>query len=504
MTAAKGGTPPVRPLNLVESSSNSSVTTTKPRSARSTPRASISLLSPGLAGPQEHQPSSDDVVVLEEAHKTLDYEADDAAELKEALRKVLLVADKMSETLASLQATQQSLESQNRALRDREAELETSLLLANSNLTLERANNEMLEEALKREGSAGAAKDIGWKRWSEREGLKRAASTTSSGEIKRPSTPQQETEDGSRRRSSSSGGEDSASASTSPTIPAAVPSGSTVPAESSRFFKFRFGSGVRDSVSARVSPTLPNKSAIMAPVGSLGGGSPAHLTSASLPSLHATTNLSESPAPSRPSTPPPTKEDLAVLRRELESLKTQLSALQADHSMLKSSHASLDASHKTLTKDKQSLEEEIESLSQALFEEANKMVADERKKRAAYEEELEVCRAEKEALKGALKVVEAENGVLRQTSSAEPVSVAPSSPIEVTPDDFGAGDEAQNQDDAGSVSSLQAVKSPTDPTFVIVPAQPHAQNLVPGAAPNPPNRPKKAATPPVSYTPVYI
>ncbi|KAG8940849.1 hypothetical protein FRC04_005000 [Tulasnella sp. 424] len=503
MTAAKGGTPPVRPLNLVESSSNSSVTTTKPRSARSTPRASISLLSPGLAGPQEHQPSSDDVVVLEEAHKTLDYEADDAAELKEALRKVLLVADKMSETLASLQATQQSLESQNRALRDREAELETSLLLANSNLTLERANNEMLEEALKREGSAGAAKDIGWKRWSEREGLKRAASTTGSGEIKRPSTPQQEAEDGPRRRSSSSGGEDSASASTSPTIPAAVPAGSTVPAESSRFFKFRFGSGVRDSVSARVSPTLPNKSAIMAPVGSI-GGSPAHLTSASLPSLHATTNLSESPAPSRPSTPPPTKEDLAVLRRELESLKTQLSALQADHSMLKSSHASLDASHKTLTKDKQSLEEEIESLSQALFEEANKMVADERKKRAAYEEELEVCRAEKAALKGALKVVEAENGVLRQTSSAEPVPVAPSSPIEVTPDDFGAGDEAQNEDDAGSVSSLQAVKSPTDPTFVIVPAQPHAENLVPGAAPNPPNRPKKAATPPVSYTPVYI
>lgn len=499
MTAANGSTPPVQPLNLVDSSSSAFATATKSRSARSTPRASISLLSPGLSAPYQQPLPSEDVVDLEEAQRTLDV-GDDVAELKEALRKVLLVADKMSETLASLRAAHQSLESQNRVLRDRETDLETSLLLANSNLTLERANNEMLEEALKREGSAGAAKDLGWKRWSEREGLKRAA-TTGSGEIKRTSTPQPEGEDGSRRRSSSSG--DSNSISTSPTIPTA-PSGPAAPAESSRFFKFRFGAGVRDSVSAKVSPTLPNKPAIMPPVGSISGNY-AHLTSASLPSLHATTTtttVTESPGPSRPSTPPPTKEDLTALRRELDSLKAQFSTMQTEHSALKSSHASLDASHKTLTKDKQSLEEELESLSQALFEEANKMVADERKKCAAYEEELEVCRSEKDALKGALKVVEAENGMLRQASSMESTSLVPSSPIEVTLDDL--GDDAQGEDDAGSVSSLQAVKSPTDHKFPAAPAQPQADKPGSSSSPSSPNRLKKAATPHVSYTPVYI
>ncbi|KAG9044618.1 hypothetical protein FS837_007843 [Tulasnella sp. UAMH 9824] len=498
MTAASGSTPPVQPLNLVDSSSNAFATATKSRSARSTPRASISLMSPGLSAPHDQQSPSEDVLLLDEAQRTLD--GDDVAELKEALRKVLRVADKMSETLASLRATQQSLESQNRTLRDRETELETSLLLANSNLTLERANNEMLEEALKREGSAGAAKDIGWKRWSEREGLKRAASTTGSGEVNRSSTPQPEGEDGSRRRSSSSGGGDSNSVSTSPTIPAA-PSAAAAPAESSRFFKFRFGAGVRDSVSSKVSPTQPNKPAVMAPVGAV-GGSYAHLTSASLPSLHATNSMTESPGPSRPSTPPPTKEDLAALRRELDTLKAQLSTVQAEHSALKSSHAALDTSHKTLTQDKQSLEEELESLSQALFEEANKMVADERKKCAAYQEELEVCRSEKDALKGALKVVEAENGLLRQTSNIESTILVPSSPIEVTPDDI--GDDAQDEDDAGSVSSLQAVKSPTDHKFAAASAPPQADKPGSSSSPSSPNRLKKAATPPVSYTPVYI
>ncbi|KAG8913508.1 hypothetical protein FRC01_004505 [Tulasnella sp. 417] len=399
MNSKTGGTPPVQPLNLVDSSSSAFATATKPRSARSTPRASISLLSPGLVPPQHHPLPSEDVMVLEEAQRTLDG-GDDAAELKEALRKVLLVADRMSETLASLRSAQQSLESQNRTLRDRETELETSLLLANSNLTLERANNEMLEEALKREG--GAAKDIGWKRWSEREGLKRAASGPGSGEIQRTSTPQPEGEDGSRRRSSSSGGGDSNSVATSPTIPAA-PSSPAAPAESSRFFKFRFGAGVRDSVSAKISPTQPNKPAVMAPAG---------------------------------------------------------------------------------------------------FEEANKMVADERKKCAAYEEELEVCRSEKDALKGALQVVEAENGLLRQTSATGSAPQVPSSPIEVTLDDL--EDDAQGDDDAGSVSSLQAVKSPTDHKFAATPAQPQAEKSGSSSSPSSPNRLKKASTPPVSYTPVYI
>lgn len=53
-----------------------------------------------------------------------------------------------------------------------QTELETALTLARSNLQLALANNEMLEEALKRDGSGG--RDVGWRRWSEREGVRRS------------------------------------------------------------------------------------------------------------------------------------------------------------------------------------------------------------------------------------------------------------------------------------------------------------------------------------------
>ena len=49
-----------------------------------------------------------------------------------------------------------------------------------------------------------------------------------------------------------------------------------------------------------------------------------------------------------------------------------------------------------LKKGKVDMEAELENLSQALFEEANKMVADERRKRAETEESLKELKAEKE------------------------------------------------------------------------------------------------------------
>lgn len=49
---------------------------------------------------------------------------------------------------------------------------------------------------------------------------------------------------------------------------------------------------------------------------------------------------------------------------------------------------------------------------------ANKMVAQERIKCAEMEEELENARREGEALKGALKIIELENGQLRSLSSS--------------------------------------------------------------------------------------
>ncbi|KAJ9101173.1 hypothetical protein QFC21_003391 [Naganishia friedmannii] len=57
---------------------------------------------------------------------------------------------------------------------------------------------------------------------------------------------------------------------------------------------------------------------------------------------------------------------------------------------------------------KAELEAELESLSQALFEEANKMVADERKKRAEKEQEAKEAIEEREALRRVVKLMEAE------------------------------------------------------------------------------------------------
>jgi len=58
-----------------------------------------------------------------------------------------------------------------------------------------------------------------------------------------------------------------------------------------------------------------------------------------------------------------------------------------------------------LKKGKVDMEAELENLSQALFEEANKMVADERRKRAEVEENLKEVREEREALRETIKVL---------------------------------------------------------------------------------------------------
>lgn len=58
-----------------------------------------------------------------------------------------------------------------------------------------------------------------------------------------------------------------------------------------------------------------------------------------------------------------------------------------------------------LKKGKKAIEQELEGLSQALFEEANKMVADERRRRAELEENLNEVKEEREALRQTVKVL---------------------------------------------------------------------------------------------------
>jgi len=157
----------------------------------------------------------------------------------------------------------------------------------------------------------------------------------------------------------------------------------------SRFFKFRFGgarttsSSTNASASATTSPraTSPTRSSTPVP--------PAQSQS----------------DPSTPVTPLPPPVQSNKREEELDELLTKERE-----------------AHKKLQSEKAALEDELESLSAALFEEANNMVASERRKRAEAEEELRNVLSEREALRGALRVVEGENTRLRHVEE-EPTEV---------------------------------------------------------------------------------
>ncbi|KAH0828024.1 hypothetical protein J3R83DRAFT_3673 [Lanmaoa asiatica] len=298
-------------------------------------------------------------------------------DLRYALDRVLNKVEELSSLLKTAIKTQ--------------TELETQLNLAKSNLQLVISNNEMLEEALKRETPCNA-KDVGWRRWSARE-------------VQNHNTERKSEE---RPRSLDYG---PLNASGTPTVPSSAavvlvngikPPSSTdssprpatpVASQESRFFKFRFSSGGSDadtSVLATAYPWTGTPSPALTP-------HPSHLTSPSLSSLV-----------------PNARE------KEMEELQEQL-----EHE--RQAHKAADAA-------KTALEAELESLSQALFEEvdasslidsvclntpqANKMVATERMRRAETEEELTQARMEKDALRQALQLIEGENGRLRSANAS--------------------------------------------------------------------------------------
>ncbi|KAI0266965.1 hypothetical protein BC834DRAFT_1026547 [Gloeopeniophorella convolvens] len=257
-------------------------------------------------------------------------------DLREALSRVMA---RMEEMCAMLKSSYQT-----------NTDLETQLTLAQSNLKLALANNEMLEDALK---SSSLPKDVGWRRSSREPG---ASSPLPPFASQRTSI-----DEGDERADSPGTDRDSRAQSPSP-APLPVP---TAQSESG-FFRFRF------SGSGRSTPTQPPNSP---PRSSrpLRASHPAagHLTSASLPSLVAPTT-----------------------NHELEELRGQLVVEKRNS--------------EKIAHEKKELEGELESLSQALFEEANKMVAMERIKRAEAEDELKEVHAEKEALKSALRLIEEE------------------------------------------------------------------------------------------------
>ena len=294
-------------------------------------------------------------------------------------------------------------------LQERQADLETSLLLTKSNLTLALSNTEMLEEALQRADSM-KGKDVGWRRWSDREGLlKRTQASVSNfpgdptGRISEDGseTSKRHTYQGMHENNSSESDHrippksqpevpspntlpSLLPASTSTAPPSRTPNATPPPAGDGGFFsRLRFGKANASSSNILESSTTTSRFA-----------------TASLPAL--ATSLDAVPAAPAPTESPRDALLAAEKKRtaELEKLLECERKAKAD-----------------IIAEKAGIETELESLSTALFEEANKMVVAERIKRAEAEEELKIANDEKEALRSALRIVESENKAGRSTIS---------------------------------------------------------------------------------------
>ncbi|KAF5376220.1 hypothetical protein D9615_008508 [Tricholomella constricta] len=247
------------------------------------------------------------------------------------------------------------------------AELEVQLNVAKSNLQLVISNNEMLEDALKRDSSGYAAQNVGWRRSSAR--------TQSTDDVGLHQQQQQQ------QHHPTSSGE------YTPTLDSPAQ-------ESSRFFRFRFTGSSPNPSNSSASSSRP--------------GTPHDGRSPAIPGVGTLQHLNSPSLPVLPSHPSKEKEQLEELERELEKEKEQ---------------------RKAAKEEKEALEAELESLSQALFEEANKMVASERIRRADIEDELKEAKLEKEALRSALRLLEGENENLRLSSSGSESGSTANSPF---------------------------------------------------------------------------
>jgi hypothetical protein len=95
----------------------------------------------------------------------------------------------------------------------------------------------------------------------------------------------------------------------------------------------------------------------------------------------------------------------AAPRQPMDPYTQELSRLRTAHATAQGKIDSMSKELADLKKGKIEMEAELEGLSQALFEEANKMVADERKARAELEENLKEVKEEREALRETIKVL---------------------------------------------------------------------------------------------------
>ncbi|KAF9066438.1 hypothetical protein BDP27DRAFT_1330517 [Rhodocollybia butyracea] len=319
------------------------------------------------------------------------------------------------------------------------ADLRIELDVTRSNLQMITANNEMLEDALKNLSSQRGTNprdvaSVGWRR----------STPTSSTDLSHSENLSDNTPP------------------SSPPLPASHP---PPPPQESRFFKFRFNSSSISSTSSA------NNSRPQTPI--VGNESPTigrHRT-ASASSVSVVPNDDSSAA---------IAAQLEDLRRNFDVLKTQVTRdkveLETHKELLaaeKSKRTQEELRVTKVVKEKEALEAELESLSQALFEEANNMVATERRLRAKSEdqfrrqkeelqEELREAQAQREALQSALKIIENEMGILKtgEADSIPPLNLGISEQDDgkgLVPDS-GHYNAVPNSDSRSS--SREGIKSP--------------------------------------------
>lgn len=241
-----------------------------------------------------------------------------------------------------------------------QADLEVALNVAKSNLQLVSMNNEMLEEALRRDSADGSsARDVGWRRGSGIRdngrgggGLKEGAAGGRSDSLPARSSFDSGSEAGSPSIPNSNQG-----GPYSPTISNTPP-----PPQDSRFFKFKFSNSNSNSNSSSASNTSSRASTPSngqhgygqsPPLNGNGNGHAAHhLTSSSMPSL-----------------PQPNTQEMADLAAERAELEKELRKQREEMRKREEELERERQARKAVVEEKAALEAEIESLSQALFEE---------------------------------------------------------------------------------------------------------------------------------------
>ncbi|KAK4048513.1 hypothetical protein OIV83_004681 [Microbotryomycetes sp. JL201] len=330
------------------------------------------------------------------------------AELRDAVANLLKVIDGMSRQLAT------------------HDELAAQLKIAQSNLTLAETHSQFLEETLKRRDSRSSVQMV---------------SRHSAGGSPLPSLPPSHSHTDSNRiangrsRPSSSTSSYSNGKDLPPTADHGAAGGN-----SSSSSNNNNNSDARSSASAFFARLPSVRKPISSTLSTTSAGSAAESSSAKLPSHRAKRSSSSSPHRGSDSvrtrmsadlSAHPSPKDLSAkspseLVQEVIALHHQVSSLEQSYYGLQSTNTSLRRSADKfatrcaeLEKTKDDLMAELENLSIELFQEANTMVAEERKHRAQAESEVERLRAQVTQLKAELDHVR-KTGALPQATDDGP------------------------------------------------------------------------------------